>query len=273
MNFLEQMWQFFKNSFFFLAIIALFTLGLYGARLPTQTPEIAIDNWQVSAFSSGIAIYQHQDKNFFYTISPLNDFYIDPDNNHIPLLSTQDFEAEKFETNLKLSQLDQIILGIKNYFIPTPISYNFKNSHTVNYTATPDDNSLLINKKIILDNKIQAISLGTTLNFYENDYLFTPKGDLLTNKSASEINLFEQNFSLPLSLTEVEGNRHQILEKKIIIHNPNLPGFLLIQAPEESFLWVDNENKLIEIYYPIQGEGKLSINKFSITAIDSLKNL
>ena len=271
MNPLEKMWQLFKNSFFFLTIVVLFIVSLYGAKLPTQTPEISLENWQVSVFSSGIAIYQHQDKDFFYRISPLNDFYIDLENKHIPLLSALDFKEENFETNLKRSQLNKIILGIKSYFITTPISYNFKNEIIADYTAIPSNKNLLINKEITLNDDLQAISLGTTLNFYKDDYVFTTKGDLFTTKSAAEINLFSKTFDFPLTL--VKGDRHQIDEKKIIIHNPNLPGFLLITSPPESFLWVDNKNKLIEIYYPIKSGKKRFTHNFIITALNSLEDL
>jgi hypothetical protein len=130
---------------------------------------------------------------------------------------------------------------------------------------------ILINKKTILNNQVQTIALGTTLNFYENDYLFTPKGNLFTHKTESEINLFEQNFNF--SLSSIKGNRHQIPEKQIIIHSPDLSGFILIQAFEGNFLWVDNESQLIEIYYPIQEPKKQYNNQFNIKIISTLENL
>lgn len=259
-----------KDLFFFILFGVLLLVGLYGAQLPNQHPTIHLGNWQLSTFKSGLAFYQ-QDQPNFYTISPLNDFYVTQDNQRVALLSGTDFDENNYQTNLDQPQLDKIILGFKNYFLSQPIEYKFSHQHQANYLASPQNEWLQISKHNQISEPQPIISLGTTLNFFPEDFIFTLEGNLMSSPSAKQVDLFTQQYSFPLTLSSKA--RQQVTEGKIILYSPQLTNFLLIETPSQSHLWVDNQNHLIEIYYPVNQPQTEYQTQFQIKNLKSIQDL
>lgn len=258
----------------FFAILLIASLA--GIVVNTPFPVNTIGSYQVAAFPSGLALYQQGDSQHFYSFSPLNDYLIDGRQIKSTILSPDVFNQKNFSTNLDLSFWQKAQLSFQNYFLQAPITFRVAGDTNATYTTTQHNQTLDITRTIERKVGETPLSIGSTLKINNDDFLFDAKGTLYVYQASQEITHFQQAYGMQLHFPDLQKitqthNQVRIDSGKIIIHNPNLPGFLVVTKAPNQTMWFDFDNNLVELEEPIDYSAPQITSTIHVTIVPTFE--
>lgn len=245
----------FISLFFCVLLIIIGIASLYGVLIPKNNPVKAVGSMQLAPFENGLALYQ-QDKPYYYGFSPYNDYVISGVGTRSSLITVQELNDKRFSTDFKISYLAEIKNALLNFFnLDTPgISYSTEN-YQISYQSKLDSKSVLINRKINIKNdKIPPIS-GMTMTYAGSDFIYDQSGHLYNFQNNEDLTLFEKLYGIHLEYQAGEP-RISVGDKTILIMNPLIASVMVISAKENQSLYINRDNRIIEVEGTPNRQGK-----------------
>ncbi len=238
--------EFIKSIFFFTILIFLGLVSLYGVLVPDNVPVKATGVVQFGVFKTGLALYQG-DRPYYYTFSPYNDYFVLSDGSRNNFFSQEEIKEKRFTTNMHRSKIKDIRSVILSYFgLALPqISYYGENKQ-IDYFSQVRDNKVTITRRFKVEGSNSPQIFGSTLNYYGIDFVYDKSGNLYGYKSEDEIANFAKFYGITFT-AKTEDSRTEVLDKTIIIVNPDVAGAMVVKANENQILWVNRNTRMIEI--------------------------
>lgn len=240
-----------------LTILIIFTLILFFCLLgglisfPLATKNISI--FQIASFPNGLALYQTGNSSHYYTFCPFNDFIIDKNGSRRNVFNPKTINQS---TTLGLSQLpsllNQLTITTLAYFkIPNIKFYYQDDNQKIEFQSLVDGNHIIIQRDIKLNPEPPIRAYGSTMTISEFDFVFDPINNFFySQQQPEEIKLLNRIYNLNLQ----SGYKNidyslpiRINSGSLVIHNPFMPGFLVVKAQKNQTLWYNPSHKLIEI--------------------------
>lgn len=235
-----------KNLIYFVLVILLGLVCLLGVVLPENKPVRAVDNLQLSAFKNGLSLFQ-ADRNFYYTFSPFNDYYVLDGGSRISIITKEEIFADKFTINPSshLTNLSNSLEAYFNVYLPL-ITFFTDKGVQIDYTTEVAGQTLIVTNKLRLPENINPALLGTTITYNADDFVFDKEGNLYTYQSDEDINLFAKIYGVKLTYFNDEP-RIALPDQAIFIVNPKLSSVLLVRAGKTQTIFLNRQNKIIEL--------------------------
>lgn len=262
-------------------VILLSVFLLWGALLPRPTVTSVVGEYQLSTFSTGIAFYVQGNYPHFYDFSPYKDFVVDTEGNRATLATYPDQERTMTQTttSISLQNWREVTEVVKSYFEPaTEISFSLDRGRAVTFIAQPKGNTVQIRKTVEMADYEQIGLYGHVMEYSADDYVFDPVNKAsYSSRTAKELESFKQAYNLALSASngaKIVGESRVVPSGKIVVHNPQLPGFMVIEARGEQQLRINDTWHLVEVTEPIHKEaGKPYQTRFEVSILSSLDQL
>lgn len=242
MSLLRKVGSLVRDYVIFFVLVALLVISIYGTKTPPQR-SIPFGSYQVSVFDTGLAIYADGRKTPYWSISPLNDYFLKSDGTKEILLSGRVYEEGKFETNLKKEKFAEL-LETKDYFIgkKTLLFELKKVGLEATYKALVDGNQLVVERIITNANPLDIVATGITLSFSGSDLIYEPStSTFIFYSNLNDPQLFSRFIDGPISLYPYRPEEYLVVvpSGEVVLVNKYLPGGLLISAGDGQRLIVD----------------------------------
>lgn len=258
------------SIFFCILLVILGIAFLYGVLVPQNGQNKPVVNMQLVVFENGLALYQ-QNKPYYYTFSPYNDYFFSGEGIRSSLITTQDLAEQNFSSSFKTFHLTAIrntLFGFFNLVSPN-ITYETKN-YQIRYESKFINNSVTINRKIKVKNgKIPSI-LGETLTFSGADFIYDRSGNLYNFKTDEDLNSFEKFYGIHLQY-QSDRSRVSVGDKTIFIMNPLIAAVLVIKADNNQSLYINPDSRTIEIQGTANWQGNENISSMTVSVYDDPK--
>lgn len=255
---LQHILRFFKDlgilTLLCITCVVIFT----GAVFPNPFPQQTVGPFDLASFPTGLALYQINKSPHFYSISPLDDYYLDENNDRNPILTANDFQEKRFTTKTTSGTWEKYAYALQAYFQAVPLFYSLDGKNDLQMTAEVHDQNIKIHKHVRIPSADKILALGNTFKLDMDDFAFDSSGVLYTNPSTELRQEFQEHYGITLTNapTLTPPNilpipRQKIESGVIIVHNPHMSGFLVIKAQPNQELWLNLQNYLIEVIEPL----------------------
>ncbi|MDD2823544.1 MAG: hypothetical protein PHQ59_05725 [Candidatus Daviesbacteria bacterium] len=262
-----------STSLFFCFLLVLLGVSfLYGVLVPRDNQAKSVGSMQIAAYKNGLALYQ-QNKPYFYTISPFNDYFFSKEGIRSSLITKQDIDQNNFKSSFKLSHLEAVKDNLKGFFglVQPNIMYETKDFQ-VRYDSKFINNSVSINRHITLKNGGILPILGTTLTFSGADFIYDKSGNLYSYQTEQDIASFEKFYGIHLQYKSGDP-RVLIEDKTIFIMNPFLASVLEVKADATQSLYIDLSNQMVEIQDTASWQGSENNSSITVSVYDNPKEV
>lgn len=238
-----------KDLVLVLAVLLIMAGGLFGVGLPFRFPIAEVGEYQLAAFDSGLALYQFGRRSPFYSMSPLNDFYVTEEGYRATHLSNEEFEAKEFETNLSRNKPLRIYEAVVAYFGKLDPKYVVtKEGVEVWYESEVSGNEAEITKTIKFDEPTVVNGQGVTFSYDPGDIVFDPVSlRIYSSATREEIRLIEELYGLKLVPSGNVFVSGKLSQKAVSLVNPSVPGVITVKAGLGQEMLLDNRFRFVEI--------------------------
>lgn len=252
------------GSGFFTGILIIAGLAsIYGSLTAERSPVWAIGPLQLAQFSSGFALFQ-ENRPYYFTFSPYNDYTISEDNSRNTLITKSEVEAKNFTTDLHSSHILDIRDVLLNYLNLDRPSLTFVTSnYSFTYLAEIKNNKLTLTRYLQIKNNNMPKLVGSTVNYFGTDYIYDQSGRLYVFQQPEDIVRFNQLYGVNLTYEQGE-DRIAVPGKTVVLINPSVAGALVIKAQGNQSLFVNRQARLIEIEEPTVKRGDFIITPMNI---------
>lgn len=260
------------SLFFCILLIIIGIASLYGVLIPKNNPVKAVGVMQLAPFESGLALYQ-QDKRYYYSFSPYNDYIISGIGTKSSLITSDELNNKYFSTNFKTSHLAEIKNTLSNFFnFDTPkISYDTKN-YQISYQSKVDGRSITISRKVKIKNdKIPPIS-AMTITYAGADFIYDKFGHLYNFQNDEDLKLFEKLYGIHLEY-QTGDPRISVGSKTLLVMNPLIASVMVISAKENQSLYVNRDNRIIEAEGVVDRHGNEFTNSIEVKVYNNPKEV
>lgn len=271
----------FRRTLFVPTVIFLLFFGvIFLSWLCLTQPEnfyrLSFGQYQLSSYRQGLGIFENHRFQTYYNLSPYNDYYIAANDstkiNHWQ--AGDDSQAQKIHFRPSALTLGYQILT--QYFSQSPVRYTFTDSNVaLTYqAAVSNDHCLKIDKTVTFHHLRTVQTLGTTLSFNSDDFIFTPHNlQLFSLNSAKDSSVFQNVTERDLLPASTYTSPISINSQQIALKNLNGSAYLLLTLEPGQTLGFDQLNRLLIIETPVVDKSQTSTLTFSLCSFDSLTAL
>lgn len=237
-------------------LIGLLALSVLTFKLPERSADIAVGTYQLGAFPSGLALYAGQGASYYYSISPLNDYFITTDGYRMTLISAEGYNSKSFKSSAQPGQLQKATTTITQYFGSALPKYEVYRDDQLRYsTKRIDADTIEVTRSLTLPTNKKVSVAAVTLSYDELTYVFSPaSGSVFSDQSETEINWLEAQTGLdltksvvPAEYTETRLFTWELESNTVVLFNPGQAGYLVIQTGVNQSLLVNPKDQLIEV--------------------------
>lgn len=237
-------------------LVALLAISLLTFKLPERSADVSVGSYQLGAFPSGLAFYAGQGASYYYSISPLNDYFITSDGIRTTLLSGESFNSKVFKNSTQQSKAQKIVDTLTTYFGVSNPEYKIYRQDNLEYSSQRiDQDTVEITREFILPTNKEISAVATTLTYDDLSYVFAPNtGVVFSNQTAEEIKWLENQSGLDLTPGIVpDGYKDmrlflwELSSNQIVLFNPGRAGYFIIETGVNQTILVNPKDKLIEI--------------------------
>ncbi|MDQ3008276.1 MAG: hypothetical protein M3Q81_01645 [bacterium] len=265
----------FRTSTVFIIIVLVLLLSLQGAVFPQPIKVRGIGGYQVGVFDTGLSLFQTGNVNQYFSVSPFNDYILSSAGFRQPLLTGTDYHAGVFTTSVPKTISKKLLSTAVGYFIPPNPAYSLSTDTTsAQYQAHVSADSVIITRKIKLDDQIKPLATAITVTISNESIIFDDQ--TLYTPVSEAVQAILQNFSVRSVLnppaTEMSDQRYRVSGQKLYIMDPRLADIIVITPQTDQVLWVDLDLKLIELVTPYpEIKNNMHTDELHISVIPSIK--
>lgn len=203
------------------------------------------------------------DSSVFYNFSPYNDFSYFNNERHPLIYWNESTLAQEYLFGR--SPIIPRLLSVLSYFNFISPAANFDSIRgSILYKANLKDNKAIIS---LLDKSASypdEASFSMTMSYNDDDFLFDQNGELYTNKSADDIELFRRFYQFNLNPSESTESAMLINPRYLFIINPTTSGILRLNCTTENIkhVTINKSLRLIEFELTNKGNRDLEIQAF-----------
>lgn len=272
-----------------MAVIAALSIGaVLGSIIPPQLPIFPLGPYELTAFDSGLSLYQTHRPTSFYTFSPFNDYFIDDQGFRNALLPVDIFEQKKYSTNITtLPTPQKIWLSLLAYLDHLPLDYTLTtDTHTVSYSTPPPElnaRQFTITRVLRFKSSTPVQAQAQTLATGQNDFVIEPATRKIFNTLSPAQEPFWDIISRQNTwqVQELPPEADQSAEYvwvsesgQLAIFNPQFPGGILISAhPGQTILYSPHTRLIEVIERPAISDGQEFSMSTSITVYSRVEEL
>jgi hypothetical protein len=237
-------------------LIGLLALSVFTFKLPERSADSSVGTYQFGAFPSGLALYSGQGASYYYSISPLNDYFITTDGYRMTLISAEGYNSKSFRSSAQPGQLKKATTTITQYFGSALPTYEVYRDDRLRYTTKRiDSDTIEVTRSIDLPTNKKVSVAAVTLSYDDLTYVFSPtSGSVFSNQSEAEIKWLEEQTGIALTKSEVPTEfaetrlfTWELESNTVVLFNPGQAGYLVIQTGVNQSLLVNPKDKLIEV--------------------------
>jgi len=266
----KRMKKIIRNILFFVILIVILIITLFGLSIAKNTLVSPVGLMQIASFDNGISLFQN-DRGTFYAFSPFNDYYVE-NGDRTSLISFDEIEGKKYKNNLEKSKFEQLSEMFKSYFrLDTPSLSYFASTNSF-YDTQIIGNKLTITKKVSgIESNVENIQ-AFTLPFNSNDFVFDSNSNLYTYIPDRQLHLFELIYEKTLT-PQLDELEIIVPSKTLYIYNTQMAGLITINASNSQTIKINRNAKLIEIEENISPNKGIYTQQLQIAILDNPKKI
>ncbi len=248
-------------------ICALLSLVLTVSLAGTVTMEDSyisgrLGKFTIKPYRYGLFISE-PDSAVFYNFSPYNDYSYFENKRHPLIYWNESTLAQEYLFGR--APILPRLLSVLSYLNLMRPAANFDSIRgPIWYKADLTDNRALIS---LIDKSAsypEEASFSMTMTFNDQDFLFDQKGELYTNKTTEDIELFRRFYQFDLKMNESTESAVQINPRYLFIINPTTSGILRLNCTKENIkqVTINKELRLIEFELTSKGKRELEVQSY-----------
>lgn len=256
-----------QSLLFTVLFLILLCISMLGSISPKQLSATA-GSYQIAAFDNGLSVFQNS-RGKYYTLSPFNDYELNPDRSRSSFISFEEIENKSFSQNADKNYVQKLTQSFMDYFGKNGEEITFQSTDkTITYSASVNGSHVKIERTVVFEDNSSPRILGTTVSFQGNDFVYDTKGNLFTYIPSSQIESFNKNSGTAL-LANLDLLQIPLADKKVFIVNPDLAGVIGVKGKPDQTVRINRDAKLIEIEELVKPKDGTYTSSFDIYLFES----
>lgn len=255
----------------FVVLIGLLIASVLTFKLPERSADVSVGSYVLGSFPSGLAFYSGQGSANYYSISPLNDYFITAQGYRTALAATTSTANE--------DHIQQEIDTLKSYIGISLPEYNTYRADHLRYTTKRlDQHTVEVTRTLKAPSNPAAVTTGITLSYDDDSYVFSPdSGSVFSDQSEAQLNWLAEQSDLTLNKmkvpTEYQSARlftWELTSNKVVLFNPAQAGYIVVQANSSQSILINPKDKLIEVVESVPADSKSITISVQISIVPEL---